>query len=130
MAEEYKYALGRRKTASATVRIYKGAGQNMVNGKLATDLYTQPSQQKRLNLPFVATKTDKDYYFTAVTTGGGISGQIDAIVLGLARALDKEDPEYHTLLKQNGLLSRDPRMVERKKTGLRKARKAPQFSKR
>lgn len=126
----YKYALGRRKTASATVRVFKGKGESTINGKKVEEVYSRAADQFELNRPFKAIKAAGEYFFTAKTTGGGISGQIDSITLGISRALVKENEALKPLLKAEGLLTRDPRMVERKKTGLKKARKAPQFSKR
>jgi small subunit ribosomal protein S9 len=128
--DNYTYAIGRRKTAVATVRLFQGEGESTINGKALKVIYQVPAQIKKLNLPFLLTNTANQYYFTAQTKGGGISGQLDAIVLAITRALVKKDEATKPTLKKANLLSRDDRMVERKKTGLRKARKKPQFSKR
>ncbi len=128
--DKYTYALGRRKTSVATIRLFKGKGDSKINGKDVDFYYHRKMHLNRLNKPFTVTDTLGDYYYTAKTKGGGFNGQLDAIVLGLARALEKEDNSRRPDLRKAGLLTRDDRMVERKKTGLRKARKAPQFSKR
>lgn len=128
--QKYYYALGRRKDASASVRLFEGNEQSTVNGKPAESIYNQPSEKKRMLEPLVAVDGVKKYYFTAKTNGGGRKGQLDAIVLGIARALIKLDSDYKPILKRLDLLTRDDRQIERKKTGLRKARKAPQYSKR
>lgn len=130
MSENYTYAYGRRKTSVATVRLYKGKGENVINDKQFTQIYTRLSESKSVELPFKLTNTLGNYYFTAKTNGGGKASQLDAIVLGIARALVKEDETNKPLLKKESLLTRDDRMVERKKTGRRKARKSDQFSKR
>jgi small subunit ribosomal protein S9 len=127
---KYSYALGRRKTAAATVRLFKGSDKSTVNGKDSKVFFPTALQQQKLELPFAVTNTLSQYYFTAKTVGGGVTGQLDAILLGIARALIKENPEMRPELKKAGLLSRDDRMVERKKTGQPKARKKPQYSKR
>jgi len=128
--DNYTQTVGRRKTASASIRIFKGQAESTINGKPIKVIYTQLAQIKRINSPFVLTNNQDKYYFTAKTVGGGVSGQLGAIVLGISRGLVKEDELNKPLLKKAGLLSRDDRMVERKKTGLRKARKKPQYSKR
>lgn len=127
---KYYYALGRRKTASATVRLYQGKGDSVVNGKPVAEFFPLAAHQKRLQEPFAALIESGDYYFTAKAVGGGTTGQLDAIVLGISRALVKQDESHKSPLKTNGLLTRDDREVERKRTGFRKARKKPQFSKR
>ncbi len=130
MADKYYFAIGRRKTTTASVRLYEGQGQNTINEKeLSTLSYLERYMQK-LMLPFSATETTGKFYFTAMTNGGGTTGQADAVAMAIARALTKFEPSFRGVLKKEGLLSRDDRQVERKKTGLRKARKAPQFSKR
>lgn len=128
--KKYKYAVGRRKTSMATVRLFEGAGENMVNEKKASEVFSMLQQQKRFNMPFETTGVSGKYHFTAVVKGGGITGQLDAIVLGVSRALVKEDADFKPLLRKAGLLTRDERATERKKAGLRKARKSPQYSKR
>lgn len=129
--KKYSYAIGRRKTASATVRLFDEAGENKVNDKLFNELYVSEIDQKKVVKPLVIAELDpKNYHFTAKVSGSGTSAQLEAIMLGISRAIIKLDPEKRTLLKKEGLLTRDPRMVERKKTGKRKARKSEQFSKR
>lgn len=129
--DKYIYKIGRRKTSTASVRLFDGSGQSLVNGKDVEKVYPRETELKSLLRPFkVAELKSKDFHFTTKVKGGGVSSQKEAIVLALARAIDAKFPEKHTLLKKEGLLTRDSRMVERKKTGLRKARKAEQYSKR
>lgn len=128
---KYFYALGRRKTATATVRLFKGKGESVVNEKSLSALYPHSYQQTQLLAPFTTLGLDpNDYHVTVKVTGSGSVSQLEAIRLGLARAIVVMDPTYKKALKQKGLMTRDPRMVERKKPGLRKARRAEQFSKR
>ncbi len=127
---KYYYAKGRRKTSVATARIFVGKGENMLNDKPLAHYYSSKNDQKLIQAPFALLETEEQFYFHAHTKGGGIMSQRDAIVHALARALVVYKPEFKTVLKKSGLMTRDPRMVERKKTGLKKARKAPQFSKR
>ena len=132
MTFEGKYiaALGRRKTAVAQVRLYpKGQGRIVINGKMLEDYLPVTILQDRVKAPLVKVgMTDVDV--TVRTLGGGIRGQADAICLGIARALVKMDETLRTSLKPEGFLTRDSRKVERKKPGLKKARRAPQWSKR
>ncbi|MFW5702490.1 MAG: 30S ribosomal protein S9 [Candidatus Dojkabacteria bacterium] len=130
MKDKYFYGLGRRKTTSATVRVYKGKGESVVNDKLAAEVFPDKYQQHILLQPLRVLGLENKYYFTAKTNGGGTTGMIGAIALAMSRALVEEDESRKPELKKYGLMTRDDRMVERKKTGLRKARKAPQFSKR
>jgi small subunit ribosomal protein S9 len=126
----YFYALGRRKKSTATVRLHEGKGESTINGKPIKKLYPKVNQHQSLEAPFNVTDTEGEYHFTAIAKGGGVTGQLEAVQLGIARALVKADETLKPALKKVSLLTRDDRMVERKKTGLRKARKAPQFSKR
>ena len=126
----YKYGVGRRKTSVATVRLFEGSGEDMVNEKKAKEVFSMVQQQKRLYMPLEAAGLSGKYHFTAKVRGGGVSGQMDSVVLALARALIKVDEEFKPILRKAGLLTRDERMVERKKPGHRKARKSPQYSKR
>jgi small subunit ribosomal protein S9 len=127
----YYYALGRRKASVATIRLYEGEGLSTINGKNLRDVYPSDSDVREIYQPITAIGSkDKDFYFTIVAKGGGVRGQVGAIKLALARALVKLSEENKPKLKPFGLLTRDPRVVERKKVGLVKARKAPQFSKR
>jgi len=127
---KYFYAVGRRKTSTAQVKLYKGAGDNIINGKKFEEFFTLAYDKITVLKPFVATDTMGQYYFIAEVKGGGATGQVDAIKLGIARALVVANPEYKTLLKAQDLMSRDPRMKERKKPYIRGARRAKQFSKR
>lgn len=128
--DKYKYAKGRRKNAVATVRLFEGKGESMVNDKPVKELYALPRYQQILDKPFELINKKGQYYFTAKVAGGGVTGQLGAIVHGISRALVEEDADFRSALKKEGLLRRDDRKKERKKTGLRKARKAPQYSKR
>lgn len=131
MADKYFYAIGRRKTSTATVRLFNSKGESTINDKPLKTIYGDAVSLKQINEPFIAAELDpKDFYFTLKTSGGGTVSQIGAIKLGISRAIVKMDEDKKTLLKKAGLMTRDPRMVERKKTGLRKARKKEQFSKR
>lgn len=124
---------GRRKEASARVRIYKMGKEkrkDLINGKLVDEVVKSPTRKERLEKPFEVTDLKGKYYFTALVNGGGINGQVDAIVLGIARCLAKIDEENRESLAKAGLLTRDPREVERKKIFRYKARKGPQWSKR
>jgi small subunit ribosomal protein S9 len=122
-SEKYFYAVGRRKTAIAQVKIKKGSGNLLINGN-KTDI------DNYLAAPLQLTDNFGKYSIEAKVLGGGKQGQIEAIRLGIARALVKLNLEYRTTLKKSGLLTRDPREKERKKCGLKRARKAPQWSKR
>ncbi|MBI4301426.1 MAG: 30S ribosomal protein S9 [Chloroflexi bacterium] len=131
MSEQtYFYAVGRRKTSVARVKLYPGMGEIMVNGKPSTVLLGRSSLQRSALQPLLATGTADRFNATVKVEGGGFSSQAGAIGLALARALVKSDDSLRTILRQYGLLTRDPRMKERKKYGLKKARKAPQYTKR
>lgn len=128
---KYFYAIGRRKTSTVTVRLFEGKGASKINDKAITEIYNLPNQQVKLLEPFVVSELDpKEFHFTVKASGGGVASQLGAIQLGISRAIIKMDEAKKGLLKKAGLLTRDPRMVERKKAGLRKARKAEQYSKR
>jgi small subunit ribosomal protein S9 len=127
---KYIKSVGRRKQAAAQVRLYEdGKGVIMVNGKRATE-YFPGDGFNLIAQPLKATGHLRDYNFSVIVSGGGKMGQIDAVRLGIARAIFLLDPATKEALKVNNFLTRDPRQVERKKPGLRKARKAPQWSKR
>jgi small subunit ribosomal protein S9 len=129
--EKYTEGIGRRKTATARVRVYKGDKASSVNGKAVTDFFKgNEDAEKIVNRPLIVVGLDGEYYFTAKVSGGGVTGQIESVRLGLARALYKMDSELKAVLRKEGLITRDPRAVERKKYHHRKARKKPQFSKR
>jgi small subunit ribosomal protein S9 len=121
---------GRRKSSVARVRLYDGAGTYTLNGRTLTDYFTDPEVRRRVEEAFKVTDTEGRYDVHATLEGGGTTGQSDALRLGIARALIEIDPELRRALKKEGMLRRDDRRVERKKYGLRKARRAPQFTKR
>jgi len=121
---------GRRKQAVARVRIRPGNGKIVVNGRPIEDYFPSETHRMVLSEPLTATNTNEVYDVDATIFGGGVSGQAGALRLGIARALVDLDPEVRVTLKRAGLLTRDAREKESKKYGLKKARKAPQYSKR
>lgn len=125
-----KIFVGRRKDAVARVYLRNGSGKVQINDKELEKYFPLKEHRDNLFLPFIATETSGKYDVYARVNGGGISGQSDAIRLGISRALEEINPEFRSSLKSEGLLKRDPRMVERKKYGQKKARKRFQFSKR
>ncbi len=131
-ATHYYYALGRRKSATARVRVLKGTGTVTVNAKPASEyLADSKTLLAELQKPFTVLEIPAtDYDVSVVVSGGGHSGQVDAIRLGIAKALTEMNAEYKSTLKRADLLSRDPRERERKKFGLKGARKQRQFTKR
>ena len=131
MAQQVAYAgTGRRKDAVARVRLVPGDGKITVNNKDVADYIPLPILVKDLKQPLTFTETEGQYDVIVNVNGGGFSGQAGAIRHGIARALLEVDPDFRGPLKKAGFLTRDPRMKERKKPGLKKARKASQFSKR
>ena len=131
MAEKiYYYGTGRRKNAIARVRLTEGSGKITINGKDIEEFFGMETLKVIARQPLTVTNTTSKYDVIAKVTGGGFTGQAGAIRHGIARALNEANVEFRPALKQNGFLTRDPRMKERKKYGLKKARKAPQFSKR
>ncbi len=124
------HAVGRRKTSVARVYLKRGKGEWQINGRSITDYFPRSAYQTILEKPFQATQTVGEYDVMANVRGGGLTGQAGAIQLGIARALLVEDEDRRTNLRREGLLTRDPRRVERKKYGQPKARKRFQFSKR
>ncbi len=130
MAEVQYYGTGRRKTSIARVRLVPGEGKVVVNNRPLDEFFGKKTLEMIAKQPLVLTKTDGRFDVLAKVEGGGITGQAGAIRLGIARALLKVDPEMRPTLKRAGFLTRDPRMKERKKYGLKGARRAPQFSKR
>lgn len=122
--------VGRRKNAVARVYLSEGKGKITVNKRDVSEYFNTMILRYRVNQPFIATQTEGKFDVNVNVDGGGFTGQADAIRLGIARALTERDPEFRTLLKTDSLLTRDPRMVERKKPGQKKARKKFQFSKR
>jgi len=129
-AKPYFYGTGRRKKSVARVRIYPGGGNITINGRDIDDYFGLETLKLIVNQPFGVTGTAGKFDVVARVNGGGISGQAGAIRHGIARALALVDESYKPLLKSAGFLTRDPRMKERKKYGLKAARRAPQFSKR
>jgi small subunit ribosomal protein S9 len=121
---------GRRKTSVARVRLVAGTGQVTLNGRPLVDYFPVETHRSAVLEPFRVTETEGRFDVLARIHGGGVSGQAGALAHGIARALEAEEPEWRSLLKKAGLLTRDAREVERKKYGLKKARKAPQYSKR
>lgn len=128
--DPYVWGTGRRKTSVARVRLKTGTGQFHVNGKPVTDFFTTPDTRLHAQRALQVTEAAGKYDVWAQVEGGGITGQAGAVSLGIARALKVDTPDYEPALREHGLLTRDPRMIERKKYGLRKARRATQFSKR
>lgn len=122
--------IGRRKTSTARIYVKPGTGNIVVNSKALEDYFPLAAHQNVAKLPLSVTETDGQYDIKITVRGGGVSGQAGAVQLGLARALEEINEDFHGVLKTNGLLTRDDRMVERKKYGQPKARKRFQFSKR
>ena len=130
MTKPIAQATGRRKTSVARVRLLDGTGQFTLNGKSLDDFFPEPSHRLRIVEPLKLAELEGRYDVSATLEGGGTTGQSDALRLGIARALVEIDPDLRPALTKAGLLRRDDRKVERKKYGLRKARRAPQFTKR
>jgi small subunit ribosomal protein S9 len=127
----FYHGTGRRKTAVARVRLLPGEGEIVVNGRTMDQHFGNAVNETDVRMPFRVTGTDGRFNTMVKVEGGGVTGQAGAIRHGIARALLEFDPEAHRLpLRQAGLLTRDPRMKERKKYGLKRARKAPQYTKR
>ena len=124
------YGTGRRKSSVARVRLVEGSGKITINGKDIDEFFGLETLKVIVRQPFTVTNTASKYDVICTVKGGGFTGQAGAIRHGIARALNEANQEYRPALKSNGFLTRDPRMKERKKYGLKKARKAPQFSKR
>ena len=131
MADKINYCgTGRRKNSIARVRLVEGTGKITINGKDIEEYFGLETLKVIVRQPLTVTNTTAKYDVVANVKGGGFTGQAGAIRHGIARALNEANSEYRPALKSNGFLTRDPRMKERKKYGLKKARKAPQFSKR
>ena len=128
--KDAKYATGRRKRSIAKVWVKKGSGEIYVNGKKMNDYFKRPVHQIIVTRPLEISNVLTDYDVRCSVTGGGLSGQAGAIILGISRALIIHDAELKKNLKKEGLTTRDSRVVERKKYGHRKARRSFQFSKR
>jgi len=130
MAEKSFYGTGRRKKSIARVRLIPGKGKVTINGRDIDDYFGLETLKVILRQPLELTKQTLNYDVSATVVGGGFTGQAGALRHGIARALLKADENLRPELKKAGYLTRDPRMKERKKYGLKKARRAPQFSKR
>lgn len=132
MSEQVRYyeAVGRRKRSVARVRLYPGEGEIVINGKQLRDYFGRPQDWRDVLAPLELTSSQGQFNLSVLVKGGGITGQAHAIRHGLSRALLVADPEHKSLLRRAGFLTRDPREKERKKPGLKRARKAPQYTKR
>lgn len=131
MAEKYYEGVGRRKESSARVRVAAGSGQVIVNGKTGDVYFSREGDLKTALLALAATDQDPvQFDITMTIAGGGVTGQTEAAKLGLARAMLSMNPEFRSSLRKAGLLTRDARVKERKKPGLKRARKAPTYTKR
>jgi small subunit ribosomal protein S9 len=131
MSVQYYEGIGRRKESTARVRLMSGTGRFIVNDKDAPAYFTRLGDIESILLPMQAAGQDRATYdITVVVKGGGVTGQTDSVQLGLARALTKLNPEFGPLMRKGGFLTRDPRIKERKKPGLKRARKAPTYTKR
>lgn len=130
MSVQYYEGIGRRKTSSARVRIITGNGQYIINDKQAEAYFPRLRDMKKIVAPLLAAEMEDRFDISVKVKGGGITGQAGAVCHGLARALVKMDPELRPVMRAGGLLTRDSRMKERKKPGLKRARKAPTYTKR
>ena len=128
--EKYCYCTGRRKHSVARVRMYKGTGNITINGRSIDDYFGLETLKLIVRQPLAVTDTAEQFDIVCTVAGGGVTGQAGAIRHGISRALLVFNPELRPVLKKEGFLTRDPRMKERKKYGLKAARRAPQFSKR
>lgn len=129
--QAYYEAVGRRKTASARVRLHPGGSGNLIiNDKPGQEYLPRYGDYDKMMAPLRAVGQERAYNVTVQVSGGGVTGQTDAILLGIARALLKVNPEFRNALREGGYLTRDPRAKERKKPGLKRARKAPTYTKR
>ncbi len=130
MEGRYEEGIGRRKESTARVRLFSGDGVFVVNDKPLEEYFTRDVDLRTILTPFKVTGFEGKFDVSVKVKGGGVTGQADAVKLGIARALLKIDPELRPTLRQHGLLTRDARVKERKKPGLKRARKAPQYTKR
>lgn len=131
MSNQYYEGVGRRKESTARVRLMSGTGKFTVNDRPVEEYFGRTGDLEAILGPMAATQQDRATYdITATVRGGGVTGQTDSIQLGLARALVKLNAENTALLRKGGFLTRDPRVKERKKPGLKRARKAPTYTKR
>jgi small subunit ribosomal protein S9 len=131
MSVQYYEGVGRRKESTARVRIMSGAGQLVVNGKEGEAFFTRLGDMEAILAPLSAANQERAKYdITVVVNGGGVTGQTESVQLGLARALVKMDANFLPAMRKGGFLTRDARVKERKKPGLKRARKAPTYTKR
>ena len=131
MSGQYYEGIGRRKESTARVRISQGEGNFVVNGKSLAEYFTRMGDAEAIVEPFTSTGENQSQYdVSVIVKGGGVSGQTSSVQLGLARAFIKMNPNYVPVLRKDNLLTRDPRVKERKKPGLKRARKAPTYTKR
>ena len=131
MSDQYYEGIGRRKESTARVRIVRGEGQFVVNGKELQEYFPRMGDADSILEPFESTGENRaQYNVSVIVKGGGVTGQTSAVQLGLARAFAKLNPDYIPALRKDNLLTRDPRVKERKKPGLKRARKAPTYTKR
>jgi len=131
MANQYYEGIGRRKSSTARVRVMNGSGQFLVNGKTLKEYFTRVGDTDAVVEPFEVTgEINTQFDVSVLVKGGGVTGQRDAVQLGLARALVKFNPDLRPPIRKAGLLTRDARIKERKKPGLKRARKAPTYTKR
>jgi len=131
MSVQYYEGIGRRKASTARVRIMSGSGLFQVNDKEGEQYFTRLGDLDDIFAPFSAAGQDRGQYdITVIVKGGGVTGQTDAVQLGMARALVKMNPDWVPAMRKGGYLTRDPRVKERKKPGLKGARKAPTYTKR
>ena len=131
VSKKYTYGLGRRKASTATARLYKGKGEITINGKPALEyLSGNKTYLAEITDPLALAEKQKEFDITILAKGGGLAGQVDAIKLAISKALVTEMPDLRPVLKKAGMMKRDPREKERKKYGLRSARRKEQFSKR
>jgi len=128
--QSYFHGTGRRKTATAQVKLMAGTGAIIINGKPLEERFPSLEHQRVIIQPFVATESTGKYNAVIKVLGGGVTGQSGAIAHGISRALVQADARFKPMLRENGLLTRDARAKERKKPGLKRARKAPQYTKR
>jgi len=128
--QHYYYGTGRRKRAVARVRLYPGTGTIVINGRPFLEVFTRPVYQGIVRQPLLLTETLDKFNVQVKINGGGNTGWAEAIAHGITRALVAADEQYKPTLRKAGLLTRDPRVKERKKYGLKRARKAPQYTKR
>ncbi|MCJ7531082.1 MAG: 30S ribosomal protein S9 [Anaerolineales bacterium] len=131
MSVQFYEGIGRRKDSTARVRLMEGSGKFVVNTKPAEEYFTRFGDMNSIVSPLSAIGDDRNHYdITVIVSGGGVTGQTYAVQLGLARALTIMNPDLRPALRHAGLLTRDPRIKERKKPGLKRARKAPTYTKR